>query len=215
MNQFRFNILAATVIAGAGLAFLTLPASAQSVTKTCSTQYQAAKEAGTLKGQKWPDFLSACSAKLKTDDGAAAAAPAEKTPAKKTAKETATKPAKTTQTAAAAASGGMSAKAVTKECSTQYQAAKERGHTQWPEVAAVPFGLQRQSEVGQFGCRRFLTSQHPPRLLPANNEDTGGQGSRPPPTASLCLRLRSHSAHASANAAISGSRQRQATKPAA
>ena len=53
MNQFRFNILAATVIAGAGLAFLTLPASAQSVTKTCSTQYQAAKEAGTLKGQKW------------------------------------------------------------------------------------------------------------------------------------------------------------------
>ncbi|HTF67641.1 MAG TPA: hypothetical protein VK638_33675 [Edaphobacter sp.] len=139
MNQFRFNILAATVIAGAGLAFLTLPASAQSVTKTCSTQYQAAKEAGTLSGQKWPEFLSACSAKLKTDDGAAAAAPAEKTPAKKAAKETATKPAKT-QTATAATSSGMSAKAVTKECSTQYQAAKTAGTLngqKWPQFLSA------------------------------------------------------------------------------
>ena len=139
MNQFRFNILAATVIAGAGLAFLTLPASAQSVTKTCSTQYQAAKEAGTLGGQKWPEFLSACSAKLKTDDGAAAAAPAEKTPAKKAAKETATKPAKT-QTATAATTSGMSAKAVTKECSTQYQAAKTAGTLngqKWPQFLSA------------------------------------------------------------------------------
>jgi hypothetical protein len=139
MNQFRFNIFAATVIAGAGLAFLTLPASAQSVTKTCSTQYQAAKEAGTLKGQKWPDFLSACSAKLKADDDTEAVAPAAKTPAKKTAKDTATKPAKT-QTATAATSGGMSAKAVTKECSTQYQAAKEAGTLngqKWPQFLSA------------------------------------------------------------------------------
>ncbi|MBB3233571.1 antifreeze protein [Phyllobacterium endophyticum] len=135
MNQFRFNLFAATVVAGASLAFLTLPASAQSVTKTCSTQYQAAKEAGTLKGQKWPDFLSACSAKLKDDDDAEAAAPAAKTPAKKAAKETAAKPAKA-QTTAAASSGGMSAKAVTKACSTQYQAAKEAGTLngqKWPQ----------------------------------------------------------------------------------
>jgi hypothetical protein len=139
MNQFRFNIFAATVIAGAGLAFLTLAASAQSVTKTCSTQYQAAKEAGTLKGQKWPDFLSACSAKLKADDDTEAAAPAAKTPAKKTAKDTATKPAKT-QTATAATSSGMSAKSVTKECSTQYQAAKEAGTLngqKWPQFLSA------------------------------------------------------------------------------
>jgi hypothetical protein len=140
MNQFRFNILAAAVIAGAGLAFLTLPAWAQSVTKTCSTQYQAAKEAGTLKGQKWPDFLSACSAKLKADDDTEAAAPADKTPAKKAAKDTATKPAKTTQTATATTGGGMSAKAVTKECSTQYQAAKTAGTLngqKWPQFLSA------------------------------------------------------------------------------
>ncbi len=107
MNQFRFNILAATVIAGAGMAFATLPAAAQSVTQQCSTQYNAAKEAGTLNGQKWPQFLSACSAKLKVDKtDADAAAPAAKTPAKKQAKETTTN-AKKTGTAAAARASGM------------------------------------------------------------------------------------------------------------
>ncbi|CAN7721847.1 hypothetical protein LJR231_006132 [Phyllobacterium sp. LjRoot231] len=144
MNQFRFNTLAAAVIAGAGLALLTLPASAaataaQSVTKQCSTQYNAAKEAGTLNGQKWPQFLSECSAKLKTDDGAAAAAPAATPPAKKTAKDTAKKPAKT-DTAAATTSSGMSAKAVTKECSTQYQAAKTAGTLngqKWPQFLSA------------------------------------------------------------------------------
>lgn len=146
MNQFRFNTLAATVIAGAGLAFLTLPAlaastAAQSVTKECSTQYNAAKEAGTLNGQKWPQFLSACSAKLKegqTDTNAAA--PAATAPAKKQAKDTAAKPAKTETAAAAPAAGGMSAKAVTKECSTQYQAAKKAGTLngqKWPQFLSA------------------------------------------------------------------------------
>ncbi len=141
MNQFRFNILAATVIAGAGMAFFTLPAAAQSVTKQCSTQYNAAKEAGTLNGQKWPQFLSECSAKLKEDQpDADAAAPAAKTPAKKQAKETTTTKAKKTETAAAAPAGGMSAKAVTKECSTQYQAAKEAGTLngqKWPQFLSA------------------------------------------------------------------------------
>jgi hypothetical protein len=138
MIQFRITTAAATVIAGAGLVFLTLPASAataaQSVTKQCSTQYNAAKEAGTLNGQKWPQFLSDCSAKLKDAGATDAAAPAATTPTKKATKDTATtkqskdtaaaKPAKATETAAA---GGMSAKAITKECSTQYQSAKSAG----------------------------------------------------------------------------------------
>lgn len=69
MDQIRFNILAAAMIAGAGMAFLTPPAAAQSVTKQCSTQYNAAKEAGTLNGQKWPQFLSECSAKIQGRSG--------------------------------------------------------------------------------------------------------------------------------------------------
>lgn len=149
MNQLRFNTVVATVIAGAGLIFLTLPASvatAQSVTKQCSTQYNAAKEAGTLNGKKWPQFLSECSAKLKDQSGTDAAAPAATTPTKKPAKETTTKQTKDTAAkpaktdTAAASSGAMSAKAVTKECSTQYQAAKEAGTLngqKWPQFLSA------------------------------------------------------------------------------
>ena len=152
MNQFRFNILAATVIAGAGMAFLTLPAAAQSVTKRCSTQYNAAKEAGTLNGQKWPQFLSECSARLKEDKpDTDAAAPAAKTPVKKQAKETTTK-AKKTETAAAAPASGMSACQGSHQ-GMQHAVSGSQGsrYPQWPEMATVPLGLQRQPEVRQLG----------------------------------------------------------------
>lgn len=143
MNQFLTHTLAASVIVGAGLTLFALPASAastaaQSVTKECSTKYNAAKQAGTLNGQKWPQFLSTCSASLKTD--AAAPAPAATAPAVKQAQD-ATKPAKTPAMAAApAAAGTMSAKAVTKECSTQYQAAKTAGtlkDQKWPQFLSA------------------------------------------------------------------------------
>lgn len=47
----------------------------QSVQKICSNQYQAAKTAGTLKGRKWPQFLSECSAAIKNDKSDAATVP--------------------------------------------------------------------------------------------------------------------------------------------
>jgi hypothetical protein len=56
-----------------GLA-LAGPAAAQSVRKECSEKYQAAKAAGTLNGQAWPQFYSQCAAEAKT--AAPAAAPA-------------------------------------------------------------------------------------------------------------------------------------------
>ncbi|MBA8880151.1 hypothetical protein [Phyllobacterium myrsinacearum] len=141
MNQFLTKTLAASVIVGAGMTLFALPASAettaaQSVTKECSTKYNAAKDAGTLNGQKWPQFLSTCSASLKTD--AAAPAPAAAAPTAKQAKETA-KPAKA-QAAAPATAGTMSAKAVTKECSTQYQASKSAGTLngqKWPQFLSA------------------------------------------------------------------------------
>ncbi|WP_188342427.1 hypothetical protein [Phyllobacterium sp. 628] len=140
MNQFLTNTLAATVIVSAGMTLFALPASAastaaQSVTKECSTQYQTAKDANKLNGQTWPQFLSTCSANLKTD----AAAPAPAAPAAKQATKDAAKPAKAA-TAAPAAAGTMSAKAVTKECSTQYQAAKTAGTLngqKWPQFLSA------------------------------------------------------------------------------
>jgi hypothetical protein len=55
-----------------GLA-LAGPAAAQSVRKECSEKYQAAKAAGTLNGQAWPQFYSQCAAEAKTAAPAAAA----------------------------------------------------------------------------------------------------------------------------------------------
>jgi hypothetical protein len=72
----------------AGAAFMALPmlpasAAASSTTKECSAKYQAAKKAGTLNGQKWPQFLSACSASMKGDSTAASTAAAPKNEMKK------------------------------------------------------------------------------------------------------------------------------------
>lgn len=74
--------------------------------KDCSAKYQAAKEAGTLGGQKWNDFR-----KTECAAGATAAAPAKQTKTEKAAAKT------------AAPATGLSMK----ECSTKYQAAKEAG----------------------------------------------------------------------------------------
>lgn len=60
-------------------AALAMPAAAQSVRKQCSEKYQAAKAAGTLNGQAWPQFYSQCAAETKTGaspEPAAAATPA-------------------------------------------------------------------------------------------------------------------------------------------
>ena len=51
------------------------PSSAESVRKECSQKYQAAKAAGTLNGQAWPQFYSQCAAEAKGAPAAPAAAP--------------------------------------------------------------------------------------------------------------------------------------------
>ncbi|NTG47038.1 hypothetical protein G6M04_06600 [Agrobacterium rhizogenes] len=65
---------------------LSSPASALTM-KECSTKYQAAKDAGTLNGQKWNDFRAAqCGADASaTTTAPAATAPAATAPAKTTA----------------------------------------------------------------------------------------------------------------------------------
>ncbi|QGY03565.1 hypothetical protein MMSR116_17980 [Methylobacterium mesophilicum SR1.6/6] len=52
----RFILSAAVLVLGAGT--LATPAAALSV-KDCSVKYQAAKQAGTLNGQRWNDFRKA------------------------------------------------------------------------------------------------------------------------------------------------------------
>src|SRR5580704_12073047 len=53
---------------------------AQDVRHLCSEKYQAAKTAGTLNGESWPQFYSKCTADAKANPPAAAAAPAAAAP---------------------------------------------------------------------------------------------------------------------------------------
>ncbi len=53
---------------------------AQDVRHLCSEKYQAAKAAGTLNGETWPQFYSKCTAEAKANPPAAAAAPAAAAP---------------------------------------------------------------------------------------------------------------------------------------
>ncbi|WP_024505953.1 hypothetical protein [Bradyrhizobium sp. ARR65] len=72
---FQAKLLAA--IAGAGLAALAVTAPAQALTmQECSAKYKAAKEAGTLGGQKWNDFRKAQCGADASPAAATAAAPA-------------------------------------------------------------------------------------------------------------------------------------------
>ncbi len=83
------------------------PGSAQSVRKECSEKYQAAKAAGTLNGQAWPQFYSQCAAEAKGSAAAPAAAPAATpaTPAAAPAAPAAANPLKPKPAAAPAAVG--------------------------------------------------------------------------------------------------------------
>jgi hypothetical protein len=53
---------------------------AQDVRHLCSEKYQAAKAAGTLNGETWPQFYSKCTADAKANPPAAAAVPAAAAP---------------------------------------------------------------------------------------------------------------------------------------
>ena len=71
---FQANLLCA--IAGASLAALAATAPAQALTmQECSAKYKAAKDAGTLGGQKWNDFRKAQCGADATPAAPAAAAP--------------------------------------------------------------------------------------------------------------------------------------------
>jgi hypothetical protein len=90
---FKARLLCA--IAGASLAAWAATAPAQALTmQECSAKYKAAKEAGTLNGQKWNDFRKAqCGADASTAAAPAAApAPAPAPAAAPAAKEAKTEP---------------------------------------------------------------------------------------------------------------------------
>jgi len=131
-----FGLTGVAFVALATPGFAANPSAAQSTTKACSQQYQAAKQANTLNGQKWPDFLSKCSASM----GAAAApmaAPAARKQASALAPATPMTAKPAASKSAAAVSGNTNGHQSTQQiCSQQYQAAKSAGtlgSQKWPD----------------------------------------------------------------------------------
>ncbi len=141
------SLLSTSALAFFGTALLVLPsqgfaanaAAAQSTTKACSTQYQAAKTAGTLNGKTWPQYLSDCSATLNKTTAAAPAGAMAAQPKMMTKQTTAMAPATssakspTAQPVALAAAGHQTTQQI---CSTQYQAAKSANTLKgqkWPQ----------------------------------------------------------------------------------
>ncbi len=78
--KMRMHITCMAVLVSAAAAMLATPASALTMAE-CSAKYKAAKDAGTLNGQKWNDFRKAqCGADAAPAAATTAAAPAAPAP---------------------------------------------------------------------------------------------------------------------------------------
>jgi len=73
---FQAKLLSAAIVAGFAAFAAAAPAQALTM-QECSAKYKAAKDGGTLNGQKWNDFRKAeCGADATATPAAAPAAPA-------------------------------------------------------------------------------------------------------------------------------------------
>ena len=101
---FQAKLLSAAIVAGFAAFAAAAPAQALTM-QECSAKYKAAKDGGTLNGQKWNDFRKAqCGADATPAAAPTAAAPAPAAP-KEAKKEAAPKKDATTAAAPAAPSG--------------------------------------------------------------------------------------------------------------
>lgn len=179
------NLSSLAAIAGAVLALsLISPASAatsaaQSVTKACSAQYKAAKKAGTLpKDQKWPQFLSECSARMK---GAAASAPAEKPASRETKKES-----KAEKTAKAGTPGHRTPKQL---CNDEYKSAKTAGTLGGKKKKEFIAGCLASAPGGKEQARVPPEPKAGKALAPVKTVDKNGKPLTP---AQVAFRKRIH-----------------------
>ena len=138
VTSCAFGLTGVAFVALATPGFAASPSAAQTTTKACSQQYQAAKKANTLNGEKWPEFLSKCSATMNTN-AAPMAAPAKKPTtaamAPANSNTSTTKPA-TTKSASAVPGNTAGHQSTQQICSQQYQAAKTAGtlgSQKWPD----------------------------------------------------------------------------------
>jgi hypothetical protein len=88
---FRAKLLCAVAVSGLAAFAATTPSHALTM-QECSAKYKAAKDAGTLNGQKWNDFRKSQCAADAAPAATTTAAPAAPAPATTTAKKEASPP---------------------------------------------------------------------------------------------------------------------------
>ena len=101
------RIAAASFVLAAAIALPGVASAQANVMKECGAEYQTAKAANSLNGQKWQDFLSACRTRHAAGTPAATPTAAPAAPPAAAAKAAPATPASTT--AAAPATGGRAA----------------------------------------------------------------------------------------------------------
>jgi hypothetical protein len=135
-NSFVSWLAAAAIAFGFSVASVKA-ANAQSVMRTCATEWKQAQAAGTTGGEAWPQFLAQC----RTRQGSAVAPTAAPAPAPQSGSLFPwSQPA--APTSAAAPSAGRS---VMKVCASQWKDAKATGKTgglSWPQFLSQCRGRQ-------------------------------------------------------------------------
>ncbi len=183
-NSFVSWLTAAAIVFGFSIAGANA-ANAQSVMRTCATEWKQAQTAGTTGGEDWPQFLAQC----RTRQGSAAA-PSSSTAAPAPSPQSGSlfpwsQPSAPTSTAASNAGAPSSGQSVMRLCASQWKEAKTAGTTAgqtWPQFLTQ--------------CRRRQTSTLRPRevslprralpqrpLLPPSQDlfSHGGNSRRPLP----------------------------------
>ena len=132
-NSFGSLLAAATVAFGLSFGVPT-SANAESVMKTCASQWKQAQAAGTTGGQSWPQFLAQCRTRQASSPSTPASAPA---PAPQSGSLFPwSQPSAPASATASNAGGGQS---VMKLCASQWKDAKAAGTTggqSWPQFLA-------------------------------------------------------------------------------
>lgn len=134
-NSFVSWLTAASIVFGLSIAGVKA-ANAQSVMRTCATEWKQAEAAGTTQGQSWPQFLAQC----RTRQGSAAA-PSSSAAAPAPAPQSGSlfpwsQPPAPSSAAASNVGASSTGRSVMRLCASQWKEAKAAGATAgqaWPQ----------------------------------------------------------------------------------
>ena len=170
-NSFVSWLTAAAIVFGFSIAGVNA-ANAQSVMRTCATEWKQAQAAGTTGGEAWPQFLAQC----RTRQGSAAA-PSSSTAAPAPAPQSGSlfpwsQPSAPTSTAASNVGAPAGGQSVMRLCASQWKDAKAAGTTgglSWPQFLSQ---CRSAPKLRRFVFGRFR-SRAGPGPAPASASQSG------------------------------------------